>query len=107
MSLNNQHIEVAPGLYLSQLRPEDREIQVELMKAEEIHLQTAVIPFPYTLDDADWWQDFVEKFNSESGRTMHWAIRGESRELIGSIGFKGHCFLHETYKHRDEIGYWL
>jgi len=107
MNWNDQDIEVAPGLYLSQLRSEDRFVQVELMKDKEIHLHTAIIPFPYTLSDADWWKEFAEKFNRESGRTMHWAIRRESQELIGFIGYKGLCFIHETYKHRDEIGYWL
>ena len=107
MSLNSNDIEVTPGIYLSQLRRDDRDVQVELMKEEEIHLQTAVIPYPYTLEDADWWQDSVEKFNNECGRTMQWAIRGESQQLIGFIGYKGQCFIHETFKHRDEIGYWL
>ena len=107
MSSIDNEIRLSPGLYLSQLQRDDRHVQVELMKDEEIHLQTAVIPYPYTLSDADWWKEYVEKFNDESGRTMHWAVRGESRELIGFIGYKGQCFLHETYQHRDEIGYWL
>jgi len=107
MSLRSQDIAVAQGLSLSQLRREDRDTQVKLMKAKEIHQQTAVIPYPYTLDDADSWMKDVEEINRECGRTMHWAIRGESKELIGFIGYKGQCFVHETYQHRDEIGYWL
>jgi len=106
MSSDNGRIEVNEDIHLSYMQHNDAETFVELLQDKEIHDQTAVLPFPYTLEESKEWIDINQKKVSE-GTCMQWAIRKTDGVPIGCIGYQGLSQTHNTFHHRDEIGYWL
>jgi RimJ/RimL family protein N-acetyltransferase len=74
------------------------------------HLSNAAIsqnlllpPFPYTLEDAHSWHDFVEQEKSMDPDTarFRWVIRDGSKKLVGDIS------LTKTESGTYRLGYWL
>lgn len=91
-------------IYLSQVNKVDIERLCIYLNDKDIYDRTLMIPYPYTIKDAEWWVLFVEESKFNNGRLTNWAIRDRNSMLIGGIGF------HLKYgldSHRDEIGYWL
>ncbi len=78
-----------PRLTLRPLRPEDRQPIVEGVGNYEVSKWLSVVPYPYSLEDAD---AFIERSLTEGHKT--WAIE-DGKGLIGAIG----C--------QTDVGYWL
>lgn len=97
-------IKVGHGIYLTQITEGDKPSLLKYISDPDIYKHTLKIPYPYLEKDADFWIGFVEKSRIEEGILKHWAIKNETDELIGGIGF------HTKYwkqSHKDDIGYWL
>jgi RimJ/RimL family protein N-acetyltransferase len=96
-------IRVCDRIHLSEIQPSDQSAVVEHLKEKEIYDLTLRIPFPYTEADFQAFLKIVEEAARQQGRPTHWAIRNESGELIGALGFS----FQVGQPHRAEIGYWL
>jgi len=95
-------IRVNEIITIASITENDRNRYVELLNDEEIYKNTLRIPYPYTLEDADWWLKKVEKLKEERKVEASFSIR-EKNIMIGGIGF-------QDYRKGDkvvEIGYWL
>lgn len=90
--------------YLSEFRLDDRDRLAEALNDEEIARNTLTVPYPYTLDDADWWltERGIRK-NAGMAQT-NWAIRNSEGRVCGGIAIHG---KYGPKSHKDEIGYWL
>lgn len=72
---------------------------VELMRSPEISANTANIPFPYTLDDAE---SYLEKTRSGVSRGRYsWTIEHPEHDMIGDV------FAAVTGPRVCYLGYWL
>ena len=71
----------------------------ELLNNENISKWLLQIPFPYTLQDAEFWINKCKE-NPEEKKDFAFAIETEG-SLIGGIG------LHIKSEHSAEVGYWL
>ncbi|MGV3663131.1 MAG: GNAT family N-acetyltransferase [Prosthecobacter sp.] len=97
-------IHVSPEIHLSAIRHEDREAITAHLQDREVSRYTLLIPYPYTLENADTWITIVADDVERNGRATIWAIRDKSGRLIGEVELspgdrgKEHC---------AEIGYWL
>src|SRR5215467_11607610 len=97
-------IHVRDGTYLSSIGLDDKEALIEHLKAKEIYERTALIPYPYSEADADWWINTRLEATKNLEKEVVFAIRNPDGELIGAIGAQ----LDEIgLYHRAEFGYWL
>lgn len=97
-------INLAPGLSLTAIRLSDQDTLVEVLNDRDIYAQTLRIPFPYTVEAAVGWLNFVAQPKDENGLPVHWAIRDATGTLIGCAGLDSSLAIAP---HRAEIGYWL
>lgn len=75
---------------------------VKYLNDRTVYENMLVIPYPYTLADAEWFLNKVTE-DQKQGNYEYKAIRiGE--ELIGGAGFK---LAYGADSHKDEIAYWL
>ncbi len=91
-------------VYLSAPTQEDLPVFVKYLNDPQIYQFTLKFHYPYTEEDGRAFLADVNAREKEWGRRMDWAIRRESGELMGMIGFHGK-YPKETAK--DEIGFWL
>ncbi|HZS45392.1 MAG TPA: GNAT family protein [Blastocatellia bacterium] len=97
-------IEITNGRYLSSIQRDDKEALIEHLKAKEIYERTALIPYPYSEADADWWINTRLEARKNLEREVVFGIRNPDGHLIGAIGAQ----LEEIgLHHRAEFGYWL
>lgn len=90
--------------FLDSIRLEDAPRLAEVINDEEIANNTLTIPFPYKLEDAQWWINTCIKQEEKRKVQCQWAIRNATGQMCGAIG------LHHKYggeSHKDEFGYWL
>jgi RimJ/RimL family protein N-acetyltransferase len=97
-------IHVSEEIVLSQITKKDKPLLITHLNEIDIYKNTLNIPHPYTSKDADWWIKHVNDRKKEIGRLTNFAIRNNSLNLIGGIGFHIKYGIHS---HKDEIGYWL
>lgn len=97
-------IRIHDDLFLTETRRSDREVYVEYFRDKEIYDNTLLIPFPYSLADADAWIALNERWEAESPKPLHFAIRNRAGTLLGGCDFVD---LKPGISHRGEIGYWL
>ena len=98
------NIRVNQDIYLSQVSQNDKLHLIKYLNEKEIYNNTTNIPYPYREKDVDTWINFVEELKQRDGCLRHWAIRNNSGDLIGGIGYHT---KYGIYSHKDEIGYWL
>jgi [ribosomal protein S5]-alanine N-acetyltransferase len=98
-------IDLENGYRITEIRRTDSEALVEGLNDPEIYARTLRVPFPYTLESAEFFLDLVEKGTAEHGRPVNWAIRDSTQKLVGGIGLEGVGVAGR--KHRAEIAYWL
>lgn len=91
-------------IFLSQVNKVDIERLCLFLNEKEIYDNTLMIPYPYTMKDAEWWVMYVEESKFINGSLTNWAIRDRNSMLIGGFGFN---LKYGINSHRDEIGYWL
>ena len=94
----NQQIKLSPITF------DDKVDLINAINEKGIYDNTLLIPFPYTLSDADDWLKSLTEFEKENDLQVNWAIRNEMGKLIGGIGLH---YRNGKDAHRDEIGYWL
>ena len=84
------------------LRPgwiEDAPEMAAAIGHEQVCAKLALVPFPYTLQDA---RDYIASQQAVASPTLYmFEHRGESVRLIGGIG------LHQDEAGDHELGYWL
>ena len=78
---------VTPSIQLSVWRPEDREYLFRYMNMPEIHLFLCGPPFPYTLEDSDFWIATGFERTAKNGTPLDLCIRDMTKggQLIGSV----------------------
>jgi len=97
-------IHVREGTYLSSIGLSDKLALIEHLKEREIYERTALIPYPYSEADADWWINTRLEARKNLDKEVVFAIRGSDGELIGAVGAQ----LDDIgLTHRAEFGYWL
>jgi len=97
-------IRVRDGISLSLIQMADKTAMIHHLRDREIYEQTAVIPYPYTEADADWWINHHIESRKTRDDDLVAAIRNSESELIGVIG--AHV-IGPGSMHRAEFGYWL
>jgi [ribosomal protein S5]-alanine N-acetyltransferase len=95
---------ISRKIHLSGFRPSDQAGCIEYLNEKEIYDRTLRIPRPYTSEAFDQWLALLEESRGEHGQPVHWAIRNETEQLIGGIGFDD---IEIGKSHRAEVGYWL
>ncbi len=92
-------------LVLREISEEDREEIQKNINDLEVCEWLLVVPYPYTLADADWYiKKCKEEAQKEEKDTYSFGIAlKESNKIIGSIGIR-HI---NTYNGTADIGYWL
>lgn len=93
---------VGHGIALTELRRADRTSLADRLNDREIYDRLLLVPYPYSLADADRFLDIAEEATAKQGEPIHFAIRDRQGELIGGLGFQSLTLGHST-----EIGYWL
>jgi RimJ/RimL family protein N-acetyltransferase len=95
---------VTPTIHLSAIVPADRDDILSHVQDRELSRYTRVVPYPYPPELADQWITSVADDVDRNGRETVWAIRDETKRMIGTIelapGVRGK-------EHTSEIGYWL
>lgn len=97
-------VEGRSDIVLDAILPADRERFVAHLADPRVAIHTMNIPFPYTLDDADWWIAEVARREAAAGERSQYAIRLDSGELIGSAGFH---LDRDTFSDVLEVGFWI
>lgn len=97
-------IRVSADIHLSAIVPQDREDMAAHLQEHAVSRYTLLVPYPYTLANADTWIAIVADDVARNGRETLWAIRENTGRLIGEVelspGGRGR-------EHCAEIGYWL
>ncbi len=78
---------------------EDREILQKLCHNAERKYLSGRLPYPYTLEDADWWLNFVEENEGTNGVFRKALVDGK---VVGNISVER---LVDIRKNDGEIGY--
>jgi RimJ/RimL family protein N-acetyltransferase len=97
-------LNVCDGVSLSLIQIADKPAMIHHLRDREIYERTAVIPYPYTELDADWWINNHIESRKTRDDDLVLAIRDSKSELIGVIG--AHV-IGTGALHRAEFGYWL
>ncbi|KAF9396299.1 hypothetical protein CPC16_003267 [Podila verticillata] len=97
---------VTPTIQLSVWRPEDREHIFRYMNMPEIHPFLSGPPFPYTLEDSDFWVTTGFERTSKNGTPLDLCIRDMTKGglLIGSVHVGDQS---DENLDGDDVGYWL
>ncbi|KAF9299468.1 hypothetical protein BGZ74_008912 [Mortierella antarctica] len=97
---------VTPTIQLSVWRPEDRERIFRYMNMPEIHPFLCGPPFPYTLEDSDFWIATAFERTSKNGTPLDLCLRDMTKggQLIGSIRVADES---DENLDGDDVGYWL
>ena len=66
-----------------------------------MYKQTLQIPFPYTVEHADWFINFNREQLATYGYPTNYAIRNSDGLLMGVVG------IVSNEDGKAEIGYWL
>lgn len=93
-----------PHWALREIRKGDESQLVEYLNDNELYTNTLLIPYPYTVSDAN---DFrVLNRNLEQAHQTHfnWMIVDEEDRVIGGIGL---MYEHGISSHKSGFGYWL
>ncbi|MDG2384453.1 MAG: GNAT family N-acetyltransferase [Pirellulaceae bacterium] len=90
------------AIRLSEIRRSDLPDFVQHLNDRDIYLATSRIPHPYRRSDGKDFLRSVRQATKKFGHPVHFAIRSESKQLIGVFGFD-----NLVYDHSVEIGYWL
>ena len=96
------HLNVNDSIYLSDIRSGDLSALVRFLDEWDIYRYTSRIPHPYLKPDAKKFLRLARQATRRFGHPIHFAIRNESAQLIGAVGFGKLVSGHST-----EIGYWL
>lgn len=102
--LRQTKIVIDDNIYLDQPAKKDKQNLILYLTDKDIYNNTLRLPYPYTAKDADWWIKYVEESKKKTGLLLNFAIRNQTRQLIGGISY------HMKYgmaSHKDEMGYWL
>lgn len=87
---------------LTEIRETDKKNLILYLNDLTIFNNTLMIPFPYTMESADFFVNLCRESEKKHGFISNFAIREQATgALIGGCG----RFVKEKYK--DEIGYWL
>ena len=87
---------------LTEIRETDKDNLVLYLNDLTIFNNTLMIPYPYTMESADFFVNLCRESEEKHGFISNFAIRErETGLLIGGCG----RFVKERFK--DEIGYWL
>lgn len=97
-------IQVNQNIFLSPLKMSDAFVINEYMGDKEISENTLVIPFPYSLSDANSWLEDNLIEEEETGVRKNYAIRNKEGLLMGVIGAH---FNYGQQSDKSEFGYWL
>ena len=97
-------ISVNGEVHLSEFQPSDQAACIEYLNEKQIYDCTLRVPNPYTSKAFEQWLAILEQSRRDQGQPVHWAIRNQTEDLIGGIGFDD---IEIGKSHRAEIGYWL
>lgn len=81
--------------------PEDRETLALICNEADRRYLTDRMPFPYTLDDADWWLRMVADHEGRQGVYRAVVVDGQ---LVGSVSVER---KEDVYRRDGEVGYFL
>ena len=81
------HLIVNDSIYLSELRSSDLSALVRFLNEWDIYQYTSRIPYPYRKPDAKKFLRLAKQATRRFGHPIHFAIRNESQQLIGALGF--------------------
>ena len=97
-------IQVDENITLDKIKESDFDNIVKYLNDKEISDNTLIITFPYNIEDAKWWKNHLDEFETKNKVQKGWIIRHRNAGAIGCIS------LNNTYglsSHKNEIGYWL
>lgn len=97
-------IPVTDSIFLTKLELSDAETINAHMRDKEISDNTLVIPFPYTIQDANTFLEDTAIKEEETGVQKNFAIRDGYGVLMGIIGIHFNFGLDAG---KSEFGYWL
>ena len=93
---------VNDDIELTEIRETDKENLMLYLNDLTIFNNTLMIPYPYTMESADFFVNLCRESEEKHDFITNFAIRKRTTgALIGGCG----RFVKERYK--DEIGYWL
>ncbi|KAG9062556.1 hypothetical protein KI688_005471 [Linnemannia hyalina] len=97
---------LTPTITLGPWFPTDRETLVEYLNDARIHSYLCGPPFPYTLENADFWLGMQVDRMTEKGTPLDFCFRDMSRggRAVGSIAVSNGS---DDILTGDDIGYWL
>ena len=92
-------------LILRDLKEADKKVLPSLVNDLDVSRYLAVVPFPYTQKDADWFVEHCkEEYKKKPRENYELGIElQETRELVGVIGLTD----VNTWNNRATLGYWL
>lgn len=96
-------LQVNEKIEIGILREEDLPVLADRINDPSIYENTLLVPYPYSLSEAEVFFDHVWNFKRKHGFFKDFIIRLEG-ELVGGIGL---MFNHGILAHRSEFGYWL
>ena len=97
-------IKIDENITLDKIKESDFDNLVKYLNDKEISDNTLVIPFPYYLEDAKWWKNHLDEFETKNKTQKGWIIRHRNEGAIGCISLNN---THGLSSHKNEIGYWL
>ncbi|KAF9538112.1 hypothetical protein EC957_007231 [Mortierella hygrophila] len=97
---------LTPTITLGPWFPTDRETLVEYLNDARIYSYLCGPPFPYTLEDADFWLGIQVERMTEKGTPLDFCFRDMSRggKAVGSIAVSNGS---DDVLTGDDVGYWL
>ncbi len=97
-------IPISPDFHLSPIRQGDQDAYVHHLTDPTIAKNLLLLPYPYTIDNANWWIRHRES-NAKNPETYFAIRRNSDGYLIGAIGTD--FDINDKSKHSAEFGYWL
>lgn len=88
-------------VFLRRLSKDDAEAIASMANDKDIYASTLNIPYPYSIDDANFWLELQEK-QFEENRAYNFAIISKvDNAIVGVIG------LNKGSANKGELGYWI
>ena len=101
----NNFIKINEHVSLTDVREGDQASLVKYLNDAEINANTLLIPYPYKIEDGNFFINLCRDREAQYGHIVNWAIRNSEGEMIGGIGRLMKSDMGST--HKDEIGYWI
>lgn len=98
-------IKVSNEITLTPYLKKDKPDLVRHINHPDISNNTLTIPFPYKMEDADFFFNLIQEKEKQTGKIWNWVIRNQDNSLMGSIGLLDRSFLGNP--NRDVFGYWI